>query len=375
MRLFIIISTLGSGGAERIAATLANYWSEMGWDITLVTLAGSDDDFYKLDSSIERIRLNFSRSRGVLFGGLLDKLSRLYKFRRYITKAQPDIAIAFMPISNIFTGLVCVGTGITTIGSERNYPPLAPLKWYWKFLCRVIYPHLNAVTALTQESADWLNAHMSPKHIVAIPNPIDWPLPVKKPILDPVQTTAHFKGKRLLLAVGRLEDQKGHDLLMNAFAQLREHHGDWCLVILGEGGMRSKLERQRNELGLQDCVVLPGVAGNIGDWYRIADIYVMTSRYEGFGNTLAEGLAYGLPAVAVDCKSGPREILRDEIDGLLVPEDDPKALFTALDRLMSDKNLRKTFADRAIEVRDRFAPKRIINRWEMLFSLLMKKKC
>ena len=116
---------------------------------------------------------------------------------------------------------------------------------------------------------------------------------------------------------------------------------------------------------------MPGKTGNIGAWYEIADAYVLTSRYEGFGNTLVEALAYGVPAVSVDCETGPREILRHEVDGLLVPQDDPDALVSALDRLMRDDDLRASFSIRAREAVERFSVKRIAGLWEVLFEDLL----
>jgi glycosyltransferase involved in cell wall biosynthesis len=374
MKIFIIITSLQAGGAERVVSTLANYWSGIGWDVTIVTLTGQGHDHYNLDSRIKRFRLNLGRPRAVLVDGLLGTLTRLYEFRRFLVNDRPDIALAFMPISNIVTGLACLGTGIITIGSERNYPPLAPLKWYWKLLCRLVYPQLTAVTALTQRTADWLQFHIKPRHIAVIPNLVHWPLPESNPVLVPEKILAPLNGQYLLLAVGRLENQKGYDRLLHAFAELHENYPDWCLVILGEGGLRKSLESKCDRLGLQDCVALPGVAGNISSWYTVADAFVMTSLYEGIPNALLESLAHGLPAVAVDCDTGPSDILRHEIDGILVPQDDHEALVVALDRMMGNEKLRKRFAERAVEVRNRFSMRRITDLWEALFKQLLESR-
>jgi glycosyltransferase involved in cell wall biosynthesis len=113
---------------------------------------------------------------------------------------------------------------------------------------------------------------------------------------------------------------------------------------------------------------MPGTVGNVGDWYEAADLYVLTSLFEGFPNSLLEAMAYGLPAVSVDCDAGPRDIVRHGVDGLLVPQDNPAALVNALQRLMDDNRLRDTYAAKAVEVRQRFSILSMVSQWQRLFE-------
>jgi glycosyltransferase involved in cell wall biosynthesis len=122
-------------------------------------------------------------------------------------------------------------------------------------------------------------------------------------------------------------------------------------------------------------VFMPGIAGNIGEWYARADLFVMTSRFEGFPNALAEALAYGLPAVSFDCDTGPRDIIRDGVDGLLVPPGDASGLEQALDRVMGNRELRMHMAGMAIDARKRFSIDRIAGMWEALFEALPAAGC
>ena len=176
-------------------------------------------------------------------------------------------------------------------------------------------------------------------------------------------------GVRLLLAVGRLVEQKGFDWLLAAFCELAQKHPRWDLVILGEGPLRAELEGAARSARLEGRVFLPGRMGNLGEWYEHADLYVMSSRYEGFGNTLVEGLAHGLPAVSFDCDTGPRDIIRHEIDGLLVPPEDVASLAAAPG---PPDGRRRTCAasspQRAVEARERFSIERIAKKWEKLFE-------
>jgi glycosyltransferase involved in cell wall biosynthesis len=174
--------------------------------------------------------------------------------------------------------------------------------------------------------------------------------------------------RRLLLAVGRLSEEKRFDFLLPAFANLAPANQSWDLVILGEGPLRQALETQVQALGLQGRVFLPGRAGNVGDWYRRADLYVMSSRFEGFPNTLGEAMAHGCAAVSFDCDTGPRDIIRHDVDGLLVPNGDTGALVDALACLMADDDLRQRLASRAIEVRQQFSLEKIAGMWEGLLA-------
>lgn len=373
MKLLIFIHSLSFGGAERVAVNLANYWAEKGWGITIVTIAGQGQgqDFYSLHPDIRRIALGLDTNSVNVFAGMLHNLRRVSALRKVLRQEKPDVALAMMTTANCLLALAAARTRIPTIGSERIHPPEFPLDPIWSWLRRRLYPRLSAVTALTQETALWLKEHAGVERVVVIPNPVPYPLPVQDPRIMPENVLDSMPDGRMLLAVGRLDSQKGFDRLLVAFSELALRFPNWRLAIVGEGDCRGKLERQVADLGLQGRVFLPGTAGNIGDWYEAADIYVMTSRFEGFPNTLVEALAHGLPAVSVDCDTGPRDILCHDIDGLLVPQDDMDALVKALATLMRDDKLRRRYAARAIEARERFSLERICGMWERLFEELL----
>ncbi|HEY6972058.1 MAG TPA: glycosyltransferase, partial [Candidatus Angelobacter sp.] len=156
-----------------------------------------------------------------------------------------------------------------------------------------------------------------------------------------------------------------------AFARIAGRHPDWSLTIIGQGPLRSKLEEQSKSLNLADRVRF---AGEVTDPFSLlcaADLFVFSSRFEGFGMALAEAMACGLPAVSFDCPSGPAEIIRHEVDGILVPSENVNALAAALDRLMSDPEERKRLAARAPEAETRFNPEKILAQWQELLNQLL----
>lgn len=369
-RVLIFIHSMSGGGAERVAASLANHWAEKGLEITLVTLTDRNLDFYVLHPMVKRITLNLVGSSAGVLGGLWHNLRRIVALRRVLRRKQPDIAVGIMTTANVLLAWASLGLGIRTVGSEHVHPPKFPLSVLWEALRRRSYGLLYAVTALTSESACWLRSHTNARQVTVIPNAALWPLPALEPKVSPESVCP--PARKILLAVGRFEIQKGFDLLVDMFAGLMQRHPAWDLVILGEGSMRATIERQVYRAGLEKRIFLPGRVGNLGEWYKRADLYVMSSRFEGFGNTLAEALSHGLPAVSFDCDTGPRDILRHEVDGLLVAPGDVLSLSAAVDQLMGDDDMRKRFAERAVEARERFSVERVTDMWEKLFAKIMK---
>jgi glycosyltransferase involved in cell wall biosynthesis len=360
---------MSSGGAERVTANLASYWVKKGWQITIVTLAPPNLDFYHLDPSVRRISLNLAIESSNPFFAVINNIRRIFLLRKVLLEIQPDIALGMMTTANILLSLAALKTSnMIAIGSEHIHPTAMPLDKLWGAIRRNTYPLLRFVSALTVQSARWIELHTGAKNVPVIPNPICYPLPSSDSYLPTTIIKKNANSRRTLLSVGRLSHQKGFDRLLNAFAHLYKLFPDWDLVILGEGPLRSQLEQQIRDLRLQKRVYLPGAAGNMHDWYDYSDLYVMTSRFEGFPNTLLEALSYGLPAVSFDCETGPRDILRHQIDGLLVPQDDEAALVDALNRLMANEALRKRFSAKAVEARERYSIKKITGIWEKLFE-------
>ncbi len=368
MKFLLFIYSMHSGGAERVTANLAGYWAEKGWQVTVVTLASSALDFYRLHPAVRRVALDVAGDSGSPLAALHNNLRRMLALRRVLRELRPDVALAMMTTANVLLALAAKGsTELVTIGSEHTHPPQSPLGAARELARRRLYRHLTGVAALTEESASWLRSYTRSRNVVVIQNAAPWPMPSQAPHLPVPPRT---RGQHNLLAVGRLSEEKGLHHLISIFQRLAADFPDWRLVILGEGRERGALEAQIGSAGLAHRISLPGRAGNVGDWYKAADLYVMSSRFEGFPNTLAEAMAHGLPAVSFDCDTGPRDIIRHEIDGLLAPANDGAALEAALRRLMANESLRSQFATRAIEARERFSLEKIAGLWEKLFQQL-----
>lgn len=367
MKLLFYVHSLTGAGAERVTVNLANDWAARGQAVTIVTSAPQNEDAFALHPSIVRICLGMSGAGRGLLDGVWRTARRALALRRVLGEQRPDLAIGVMCIANVILALASRGhVGVRTIGTEHIFPGSDPLDPFRSAMRRLTYGRLDAVVALTRECADWLEANTPARGVRVIPNAVSWPVPAAAPRVDPAQTS----GRRRAVAVGRFAPQKGFDRLLTAFGDVAGRHPDWDLAILGEGPDRGVLEARIREAGLAGRVQLPGWVGNVGEWYERADLFVLSSRYEGFPCALVEAMACGLPAVAFDCDTGPRDIVRDGVDGLLVPPDDVAGLAAALDRLMADASLRETYGARACDARERFAPARIRASWERLFAEL-----
>lgn len=308
MKLLIFIHSLSAGGTERVTTNLANYWVEMGWAITIVTMTGREWDFYELHPDIRRIALRVDADSTNTLAAIRHNLRRVRALRAVLKQEKPDVAVGMMDTANCLLSMAATGTSIPTIGSERIHPPKLSIGRVWSWLRRRTYPCFAAVVAQTEESAQWLRKQTRVHRVPVIPNPVIYPLNSCEPRVRLEQVNDTGVSGYSLLAVGRLTPQKGFDRLLLAFTELSFLFPDWSLTILGEGACRNELESQVIDLGLEKRVFLPGVVGNVGEWYEVADLYVMTSLFEGFPNTLAEALAHGLPAVSVDCETADHAI-------------------------------------------------------------------
>lgn len=367
MRILFFLYSLGSGGAERVTATLANYWARRGLTVGIVTLCGVEQDFYPLWESVERIPLGLAGNSSTPIAALRSNLRRARALRGVIRERRPDVVVAMGGTANVLLALASAGLkhGVY-IGSERIYPPRMPMGRFWEVQRRYLYRWLTSVVVQTEKIRQWVRQNTRARQVDLIPNPLQYPLPTAEPRLA-VHSVVPPQ-RKIVLGAGRLDHQKGFDLLLQAYASVSAAHPDWHLVILGEGEMRSPLEQLRDRLRLGERVSLPGRAGNLAEWYENAHLFVLSSRYEGFPNVLLEAMAYGLPSVSFDCDTGPADVVRHGVDGLLVPSENVEALAEALATLMADEPMRLTLAQRATEVRERFSLPCVASQWEALFE-------
>jgi GalNAc-alpha-(1->4)-GalNAc-alpha-(1->3)-diNAcBac-PP-undecaprenol alpha-1,4-N-acetyl-D-galactosaminyltransferase len=368
MRLTLVISSLQAGGAERVMTVMANYWVAGGREIKILTFDdGSTPPFYSVDEKVSHTPLGIAGDSANSIAGLMNTLKRVRILHHAIRESRPDAIISFMERTNVVTLLAARGLNIPTIISERCNPELNRVGKSWEQLRRLTYPLADLLVVQSKGVLEHFTPGMRTRACV-IPNPVVPPrmngAPDHSGSADKDALADDLAGGPNIIAMGRLSRQKGFDYLLPAFAHLKPRHKGWRLTILGEGPGRKELEALRRFLLLEDSAFLPGSVADPSVFLNRASLFVLPSRYEGFPNALCEAMACGLPVIAADCKYGPREILRHNVDGLLIPKEDGNALIAAMDQLMTSKAERDRLARRAPEVIERFALDRVMQMWE-----------
>jgi len=353
------IDSLKWGGAERVLLHWARWCQEAGWRVVVVTRRGPATDAYPLPRGVDRwLEPADGRLLGLLSWWAFP--ARLLRLRGLLREGHFQVVVGVTTLPAVKVLLASRGLGLACVVSERNYPPAKPPSLLWRGLRRLAYPWATLHVVQTRASGDWLRRHCGATHQLLLPNPVVWPLPALEPRLEPADWLP--QSAPVLLAAGTKAFQKGFDRLVEAFALLGGAWPELRLVILGlpstpyhgldqQGWLRQRL----GDPALQSRLLMPGVAGNIGDWYARATLFVLPSRYEGFPNVLLEAMAAGCACVAADCPTGPADLIRSGDNGLLLPAEAPARLWAErLSALLANPAERQRMGEAALAVRQTF---------------------
>ena len=352
MNILVVIPTLQGGGAERVVSLLTQEWAKS--HRVSIALFDASRIAYDYGGQIADLRTPGSANP---LKKAYNGVARAARIMGLLRREQPDLVISFLEGANFPAIVAAALTGY--LGrlsvSVRNDPAHLPtiyqslLPWLYRLPARVVAISEGVRQGL--ESMGVPGARMS-----FIPNPVM--------VIDR-QATANESvfplPQPFVLGAGRLVQQKGFDRLLRAFVRLNQSKVH--LVILGEGVERTSLLRMARELGIEECFHLPGRVTDIETWYSHAECFVLSSRFEGWGNVLIEAMANGCPVVSFDCNYGPSEILEGGTHGLLVPEGDIEGLAAAMGRVLSNEALRRDLAARGMERARMFDVKEIAARW------------
>lgn len=358
MQVVFLISTLGPGGAERSITQLAARWAQAGHRVALVTLHSEvKDDFYPVFEGIERRSLAGSAVRGGFLGNLL----LVWRCAALYRALHPRVVVSFIDRTNVIAILAALLTGHPVIACERTVPGVRFIGTMWEFLRRRLYRYAAAVVVQSErakKALDWL------EDAAVIPNAVEEPH---------ASAPAPEIPAPYLVLVGRFTEEKRHEMALKCFKQATMgEFSAWRLVCIGDGPLKPALEQMAASLGIADQVLFLGTLANPHPVIARAAFLVSTSRVEGFPMAVAEALALGVPVVATDSGGGVSDLVRTEVDGIIVPRDDESALVEALHRIISAPALRERLASRTKEVLERFSAECVDAQWfELIESLDM----
>ncbi|HKT77779.1 MAG TPA: glycosyltransferase family 4 protein [Sphingobium sp.] len=353
-----VLPGLRAGGSEHIVSLLCNHFSRSGWTVTLFAFEEPGSaPYYPHDAAVSVVQLGQAAGPVTTRRSVLAVRDRIVALRGALDRARPDLVVSFLTRTNVISILAARPLGIPVIVSERNNPVQQRPGAIWSALRRFAYARAQGLVTMT---------HGAMSQFPPAPGRRQWVIP--NPTYAPVEVDPDRPCGRRVAAVGRLVPQKGFDLLLNAFARVADRVPDWSLLIWGEGPERARLEAQRDALGLHERVVMPGVTREHGAWLHDADIFVLSSRFEGWGIVVGEAMAAGVPTISFDCCFGPGEMIADGTSGLLVPDGDVPALGEAIAALCADAALRRHLSEGARVGAQCFQIDRILLQWEDALS-------
>ncbi len=353
MRVALVIGSLRAGGAERVMSLLAAELLRRGHDVSLVTLSPPADDFFHVPPAVTRVSIGLERESTGPLGGVVMNLRRIFALRRSFAHQRPDVVLSFLTTMNVLCCVASLGARHRLVVSERVDPSRYSVGRAWDALRVLAYRRAAVLAVQTETIARWFRSASAAPPVIVIPNPVQIAPADVRPAEPPY-----------VLGMGRLEHQKGFDLLIEAFARLAPLRPGLELRIAGSGSQRKALTQLAVQLGVAGRVHFLGQVTDAAAQLRGARVFALPSRFEGFPNALLEALACGVPSVAADCPTGPRELLGDDEHGLLVDMDDVDGLASALARVLDDDAMAARLSAAGAEVAKRYGVTAVTKQWE-----------
>lgn len=343
MKIVFVLPDMPGGGSERVVAMLANEYVQRGYQIAILLFAGNKVA-YTLDERVE-VCIVGKESGGNPF----IQLSRLFKMRRFYKKNRGCYIFSFCVRGSIFSVLAAAGIPHRLLISERNDPTRISEKRIrdWS------YRKAEKLIMQTDDMKNCFSEDIQRKSAV-IPNP------VSSNILEP------FFGerKKQIVSVGRLQPQKNHKLLLDAFAEFHKVYEDYDLHIFGVGELENDLKRQAEKLQISKKVFFRGFNSNVQQEIWDSAMFVLSSNYEGISNSMIEALAMGVPVISTDCPvGGARTYIKTGENGILTPVGNCKALADAMISIAGNPEFARKLSVNGAKIKEQYCLKKIADRF------------
>ncbi len=344
------ISSLTAGGAERVISNLANEFADKGYEVFMLTDSMEDKEYHRLDERVTRVMIPKSEDGG----RIANAIGRIKKLRGAVKDTHAAVLVSFIGKSNIRAVLATRGLKTAVVVSVRSAPAREYPSGLRRVLAKLLFRRADGIVFQTEEARQFFSKKIRDKSAVLM-NP-----------LHPDFMRERYEGERRheVVTVGRLHSVKNHEMLIAAFAAAAPDYPALKLRIFGDGDTKEALGALIDRLHMQGRVILEGDRSNVADAIREAELFVLSSNVEGMPNALLEAMALGLACISTDCPcGGPRAVIKDGENGLLVPVGDTAALERAMRRVLDDSAFMERLGRNAAGIRQELSPERVNKLW------------
>ena len=363
MHIAMLIGALTKGGAERVMVNLADYFAGRGYQVTMVTQYQKENE-YSLNPKVKRIISDITEEETTK-NRIVNFKRRFCKLRNIWKKEKPDVILSFIGKNNMMAILTSRFLNIPVAVSVRAEPNEEYYNGWMRFAARHLFALAGGVVLQTRRCFDFFPEKVRKKAVI-----------LRNPISESF-FKERYEGERekTIVAVGRVDENKNHEMLIRAFAGIAEEFPEYRLIIYGEGDLREMLLRLVAELGLSERILLPGSIDDVAEKIYKTRVFVLPSNTEGVPNTLIEAMLMGLTVVSTDCPcGGPADLIESGVNGILTPVKNQDKLQENLQFLLNDLQTADFMGREAIRTSDIFKPEKVYGQWEE-FLCSMNEKC
>lgn len=349
-KIAFYINVLTKGGAERVMSQLANQFAEHGYNVFLISSFQSEGE-YILSPKVQRINLENKQD----FGNKLRRNIKLIcELRSVLKKIKPDVLVSFMQEPNFRAVIATRGLNIRTIVSVRNDPNMEYAGKVGNFVGKIVLPLADGCVFQTEDARQWFPKKIQKKSKI-----------IFNEVSQKFFTQKWRPESQIIVSVGRLSEQKNQKMLINAFVEVAPDFPDCTLEIYGDGPLKNDLQKQINKTKFSDRIFLKGNVDEVEKVLSRASIFILSSDYEGMPNALLEALAIGVPCISTDCPcGGPRMIIRNKVNGILVPVSNYVYLSRSIRYLLDSPDKMEEISINAKKTAVKFDPLNIFKEWE-----------
>jgi len=353
MKIAIIISHPEMGGAQRVSLNLVEWLqNSASYEASIIALSHLEKGAYDMT----RYDYHYLKSK-----------IKVLELRKLLKSLSPDVVLTMGVPLCLYTIPATIGLHLKHIVSERNDPSHFAGKKSTALVSRLLMKHADGYVFQTNDAQAFYGGGIAKKSTV-IPNPLFNISKMPAAIYEEVR-------EKSIVTVGRLNLQKNHILLIDAFAAIAEEYPDYKLIIWGDGGERGKLENYVKECKLEKKVILPGTSNKIFDHIYKSSLFILSSDFEGMPNALMEAMALGLPVISTNCPcGGPSFLIKDGNNGILVPVGDKGKLLKAMKFMLDNPDRAKEMGQKAFYIREQLSELSINQKWLHYFKTISAKQ-